>query len=816
MSSSVKSIVIKSAKLIALFFISLFLLIWLLSPYVIQHYAAKYLSEQQLILADQTTIRYNPFDSSLVINDLEITTPLSTDKTVIAISSLAVKVSLYKLLDNTLHFSKFTIDGLYLDVNLNNKEPIIGGFVIASNSNEAETVEALEESGKEIEKSNSNDEANNYQVSLPKFILTNATFNIAVEQSQQEFMINSLEINNVLASTKAQQAEVELNALINKAPLSLLFNVKLANNQGEISSELVLSELDLTPFQPFLSGISAEQAPLTMQGLVSIKSKQLISLTHNSNNISLEAFELITKDLKAVHKNKAVALNITPLSMNNLSVELIHGQAPIITGTAKLNVSDIIAYDEKESLLLAKIAGINLDEIAIKTSNSLITANIHDLLIEQSIFADNTADDFLPLAKFQALSINGIALSEQGVSINTIELLGLAIDTNLDKDKTLVGLPTPKRNELPVEVPTKETVEQSSEVGVKAQSPKSAFLLSLNSFSFSDTGHIKFTDHSTSPIYQRDFKITKFDAGPFDNQQPEQESLLKLTGSSNQYASFDLSAIAKPFSEKDFYQLKGFFKEVSLPSLSTYISEALKYELKSGQLDVELDVTIDNTEIDGNAILLLRGIELGAANDHEDGTIKSQTSMPFNIALGMLKDSDGNVELDIPLDGNTNAPSFGIRGFISLMIKQATMSAAKEYLMVTFVPYANVVSVAMSAGDYLLKVRFNDLLFPIKETQLSPQHHDFLTQFSVLMKNKPDTQLTLCAIATPEDINKPLGTEITDKDEILQLAKLSEQRLNAFKEYMVEEQGIASSRLLLCLPKIDSSIEAKPRITFTD
>ncbi|MFT6900922.1 MAG: hypothetical protein ACJAXS_001103 [Colwellia sp.] len=122
---------------------------------------------------------------------------------------------------------------------------------------------------------------------------------------------------------------------------------------------------------------------------------------------------------------------------------------------------------------------------------------------------------------------------------------------------------------------------------------------------------------------------------------------------------------------------------MSLPSLSTYISGALKHELKSSQLDIELDITVNNANIGGNTVLLLRGVELGAANDHETGTIKSQTSVPFNIALGMLKDGDGNVELDIPLIGSTDDPSFGMSGFIRLMVKQATMSA----------------------GGYLLKVR---------------------------------------------------------------------------------------------------------------
>ncbi|MBA6255763.1 MULTISPECIES: DUF748 domain-containing protein [unclassified Colwellia] len=810
MSSSFVKTATKTVKFVGLFFIALFLVIWISSPFMSQHYLGKYLSEQQLILADTTTIRYNPFLSRLTISELAITTKNTIKKPVVEVRSLAVTASLYRLLTDTLHFSEFAIDGLYLDINLNNKTPIIGGFVLAGNT---EFPSSSVTQPDEIQPKN---KPNNYQFSLPNFSLSNAVFNISVKQSQQEFAINSLLIKNVLASAQAQRAEISLNAFINKAPLLLTLKAQLAEKKGEINSELTISELALSPFQPFIAGNSTGQRPLIMQGSVSIKSKQLVSITETATHINLEKFELTSAGFKAAQRNKTVALNIDPLSLQNLSIELVSDQAPKISGTAKLNVNNLMAYDEIESQVLAKISAIKLDDIAITTLESLITANIANLVIEQSLFAENTTDELPPLAQFKNLNINNITVSQQGLSIDTISLLGLAIDTNLDKEKNITGLPVSPKGEQPTEAAIEKDVNQPNTADVATKSTESPFLLSLNSFSLGDSAQIHFIDRSTSPHYEREFSITTLNAGPFDNQKPKQESQFSLKGSSDKYANFDLSAIAKPFSHEDFYKLKGFFKEVSLPSLSTYISGALKHELKSGQLDVELDITVNNANIDGNTVLLLRGVELGAANDHETGTIKSQTSVPFNIALGMLKDGDGNVELDIPLTGSTNDPSFGMSGFISLMVKQATMSAAKEYLMATFVPYANVVNIAISAGGYLLKVRFNDLEFPVKDTQLTDQHSKFLTQFSSLMKDKLETQLTLCAIATPADINKPLGAAITNKDEIKQLAKLSEQRLNAFKDYMVKEQGIASARLLLCYPKIDSSIGAKPRITFTD
>ena len=338
MSSSVKKIAIKSAKLITVIFITLFTLIWLLSPFVSHHYASKYLNEKKLTLSDATTIRYNPFGSILTIRDLEISETKNMETPVLAIKSMDVKVSLYRLLTDTLHFSEFTIDGLYLEVNLNEADPVIGGFVIANSSKDPATIKTPEENATEIEKNNSTNEPNNYQVSLPNFNLSDAVFNIGIEQSQQEFAINSLIMKNVLASTKAQQAEIFLKATINKAPLNVNINAQLENNQGKISSELVLSELALTPFQPILLALGEEHNPLTLQGSVSINSKQVISLTDLGTKMSLETFKLITDDFKATHKNKTLALNITPFSIKDLSVELNNEQALAITGTAKLNL----------------------------------------------------------------------------------------------------------------------------------------------------------------------------------------------------------------------------------------------------------------------------------------------------------------------------------------------------------------------------------------------------------------------------------------------------------------------------------------------
>jgi hypothetical protein len=220
-------------------------------------------------------------------------------------------------------------------------------------------------------------------------------------------------------------------------------------------------------------------------------------------------------------------------------------------------------------------------------------------------------------------------------------------------------------------------------------------------------------------------------------------------------------------------------------------------------------------ELDGNVVILLQGLETGIVNSDEAGSLIDQGALPLNMAMDMLKDSDGNVELDVPLSGSTSDPSFGFSSIVTLITQKAIMSATQDYLMTTFVPYANIVSIAVSAGQFALKLRFDDLAYQVKQIEPNGQQQEYLQQFIALMQDKEDTRVSICAISTPADIDLKLGIEVTNKKDIERLKKLGEQREHALKDYLIKQGQIDSSRLLLCQPKIDSSEGALPRIAIS-
>ncbi len=335
--------------------------------------------------------------------------------------------------------------------------------------------------------------------------------------------------------------------------------------------------------------------------------------------------------------------------------------------------------------------------------------------------------------------------------------------------------------------------------------------------SFINENSFDFTDFSVSPIYQRTLFLDTLDVGPLSNSSEKQQEKTPFTlvGRSNKYANFNLTGYLQPFAKLASYHLKGSFKEFSLPAISSYLKASTGLEIKTGQLNTDLDVTLNGDILDGNVIVLLQALETGLVDSEEAGSLIDQSALPLNMAMGMLKDSDGNVELDVPLSGSTSDPKFGLSSIVTLITKKAIISATQDYLLTTFVPYANIVSIAITAGEIALKLRFDDLEYHVAQIEPGDHQSGYLNDFIALMQEKEDTRVTICAISTPADIGLKGGTSVTDKADIKRLIDIGEKREHAFKDHLIETGKIDSSRVLFCKPQIDSDEDAIPRIAIS-
>lgn len=759
------------------------------------HFIEKNIVRYGLVLNENSSVRYNPFISQVKVEDFVLK---KANLAVFSIEKLTIEMNLLQLIFQELHIKSLIAEGINGHVAINDDSIIIAGVEIPQTP--------LQPSVKKPEVPSKKPESDkSYQLAMPLLSIKDSQLDLSLNDSELSIAINVLTISNLLADEHSQTASVSTDLNIEESNFKLMADASLVNGQGEIISNVEIKQLDLSIAQPWLPEKTRELA-----GFVSLNSKQKLLLNEANTQILLTDTALSLTKFSAEHDKVKLSIDESSTQFAQVDVSLTAGLAPEVSAKGEFNVISIdVSNAEKSHLLLASIANIGISEIDIATIEGLPTITLNKVSIEQANISQDKQTDLPSFAKFSLLLFNNVVVSQQAADINTITLSDLNVDTHINAEKVLTSF-TPLQSIQN----TENTLTDPEEFKTQEKSTKANFQFSLNNFHLGNNATINFSDKSVQPTFQQVFTLEELQFSQLDSRIPQQESLLKLRGKNNRYAHFDFDAVVQPFIEKPYYAMKGGIKEVSLPAVSSYIKKALNYEIKTGQLDFTIDTTLTGNKISGNSNILLRGIDFTAADDHEADSLKDQTAIPFSVALGMLKDSQGNVDLSLPLSGNINDPSFGLSGFMTLLVKQATMMAAKDYLMTTFVPYANVVSVAMTAGKMLLKVRFNDLPFAPKNSEVSESQQTFIKQFAALLKDKPETQVTLCAVSTPADAGLSLGNKITDNSIIENLHQLSLKRVENFKHHIVNKYHIASSRLLLCTPQIDSAEKAQPRIKF--
>jgi hypothetical protein len=794
--------------------ISLYLSVWLFSPWAANYYLDQYLESQGLSLGDDTSIRYNPFRSRIEVNSLHINN--ADDERISELSFFSIELDLHQLIFDDIYIPQIVIKGLDLSIRKQENDLVVAGISLAQFKNNT----PVEVPSEIVDKKSNNVNKNQglaflNRLVMPILILEESNVDFYKDQTRHRLKLQNIKINDLFATSRKQTVGLSIIGELDGGPIDINMTADLINQQGGVEFDLNISNIDVERFSSFLP-----KDIDTFIGVLSYKGKHSLKIEGESIVLNVEKGRFSGTNVDLGKDDVHLLIGEQEINIDGLSVVLEKDKNPKVKGDGSIIIYDVTLYNKDKETILAAIKQLTLRSMALfNDEQGVQKVTVGQIDIVDSFFSDNQADTIPALAKFTLLTIQDVGLSQYGIELGDISLAGLVANAELDENKqlkNLLSISAINNDDVTLDENTDTTTDvQTDDVqSNEAVKAKTGFYIKLNSFSLANTADLFFIDRSVNPVYRQSIAINKLIAGPFDTENPDQKSVITLAGNSDRHAKFSFVTTAQPFLEKPSYKVVGNFKEFSLPGLSSYIKQAIQYEIESGQLDLDVDVQLVGTAVDGEVQVMLRGIELASVDDFEVSSINDQISVPLNMALGMLKDSDGNVELSLPITGDTRSPSFGLSGFVTLLAKRATMLGARDYLVTTFVPYAQVVNIVVLAGSYALKVRINDLPYNPGDVDLQPEQQAFLHQFAALLKDSDDTHVKLCAIATAKDIGKEAGSDLSSPEDRVRLNEISSQRVNIFKDYMIEEENIPSARLLLCTPQIDSSVGATSRLSF--
>ena len=809
---NIMSVISRIKKVCVYFFsgvILLLLLIWGASFIVLPWQVNKQLEPLELSLHSDASLSFNPFTLHIQIDDFAIVDKSSVNQ--LSLKHAHFNLSWLDVLSKQVVIEKAAIESLHVNIVRNDKKLFIGGIDLSADESLQVTIE---------EETTSKDPLaviKGWRLLMPNFSFSDIALNINDQGQLHKIILNTFVIDALNASLDDASVNISLDAVINSSTLKVQSNINAILNENMLASATIANQLDITNFAlqdwQYLLPLDDNQVS-NLAGLINISITQDITLDNNKWQLIQPKFLLALNGINVIKPelellNESFVFELNNLAVNGLDADLIDA-----SGEAKLMVAGVNVTANGDTLATLSELSLSMVTFSVDDTFSAV-ANIPNITFKDILFSKPT-DIEHALYSNDEFVINNISWQENHLAIDTINLGNFNTHVILNAEKQLKNLVSIEQTEVastPEQQPDEQVTNDKTTEGHTEETAQ-IVTFSLNKFELISPSNITFIDESVTPVFKQDIALNKVVVSKVDSRNKTYMSPFDVAMSLGDHATNTIAGTIAPFNEKMNMTLDVNLSELSLPPLSSYLRTVLGVDFLSGQLDNTVKLAIKNDKMDGETVIGLRGFELASGDDTTDLSVSTGSAMGLNTALGMLKDDQGNVSLDVPLSGNINDPSFGIGSVLTLVAKKAIMSKAKSYLINTFVPYANVLTVASIAGEYLLRVEVNDLEYTAGQVTLNEQQQLFLNEFAALLKDRPEQQVKMCSIASIDE-EKTLTGINTDSEKITLLKSISKKRGDNLKNILIKEYEIASSRLLLCAPRVEKSKGGLPRIEFS-
>ncbi len=134
---------------------------------------------------------------------------------------------------------------------------------------------------------------------------------------------------------------------------------------------------------------------------------------------------------------------------------------------------------------------------------------------------------------------------------------------------------------------------------------------------------------------------------------PATTAQVELDGKVDDYGSARVRGSIQPFRATDFTDLKLTFRNLEMTKMTPYSGKFAGRRIDSGKLSADLEYKIKNRQLAGENKLIVNKLRLGKRVDSPDAL-----HLPLDLAIALLEDSNGVIDLDLPVSGSLDDPQF--------------------------------------------------------------------------------------------------------------------------------------------------------------
>jgi hypothetical protein len=198
-------------------------------------------------------------------------------------------------------------------------------------------------------------------------------------------------------------------------------------------------------------------------------------------------------------------------------------------------------------------------------------------------------------------------------------------------------------------------------------------------------------------------------------------------------APVDINGKINPLSKDLYLDIVANARDIELSPFSPYSGKYVGYGIEKGKLSFNVKYKVENRKLDAQNQIILNQLTFG-----EKVESPTATKLPVLLAVALLKDRNGVIDINLPISGSLDDPQFSVGGIILKLILNIITKAVTA-------PFALLGSLfGGGSGEELSFVEFD-----YGRATLTPAAEAKLKTLATAMNNRPALKLEISPRVDP-------------------------------------------------------------------
>ena len=353
------------------------------------------------------------------------------------------------------------------------------------------------------------------------------------------------------------------------------------------------------------------------------------------------------------------------------------------------------------------------------------------------LLEDDTGETFLA---WSSLGTRDLTVTQKMLSIPTLDIERLESKLIIDKNKVINISRIMNKSEAADSPEVKDT-EAAQPVSAPPASPSPdiksaaapAFITNIDRVRIRNSA-MMFADHSLLLPFGTRIHHLRADINGISSR-PNAVALLKMDGQVNDYGTMHANGQIDLFNPTDQLDIKVLFGNIEMTRMTPYSTTFAGRQIESGKLSLDLSYNIKQRKLAGDNKVIIDKLTLGKRIENS-----TASDLPLDLAIAILQDADGRIDLGLPVSGSLDDPEFSYGGiiwkvFLNVMGKVVTS------------PFRLIGAMFDGGGGD----GFDSIVFAAGEAELTPAEREKILQVATALNKRPGLALTVHGVYADAD-----------------------------------------------------------------